>query len=65
MLPIRLRIGSDNRTHPRRGKAAGARGVKFGRKPKLTAAQIDHARELIDNGESRQLCCRPPDRGDV
>lgn len=29
-------------------EAAKARGVKFGPKPTLTAAQIDHARELID-----------------
>jgi hypothetical protein len=28
-----------------------ARGVKFGRKPKLTHQQIDHARKLIDGGE--------------
>jgi DNA invertase Pin-like site-specific DNA recombinase len=35
-------------------KAAQRRGVKFGRKPNLTAAQIDHARKLIDEGESRQ-----------
>jgi DNA invertase Pin-like site-specific DNA recombinase len=30
------------------------RGVKFGRKPKLTPQQIDHARRLIENGEDRQ-----------
>jgi DNA invertase Pin-like site-specific DNA recombinase len=35
-------------------KSAQRRGVKFGRKPKLSAAQIEHARMLIDNGESRQ-----------
>jgi len=29
-------------------EAAKARGVKFGPKPTLSAAQIDHARELID-----------------
>ena len=35
-------------------KAAKRRGVKFGRKPKLTPQQIEHARELIDdNGEAR------------
>jgi len=34
--------------------AAKRRGVKFGRKPKLTAVQIDHARKLIGDGESRQ-----------
>jgi hypothetical protein len=28
-----------------------ARGVKFGRKPKLTEQQIAHARKLIDVGE--------------
>src|SRR5271166_806448 len=32
-------------------KAAQRRGVKFGRKPKLTAPQIAHARKLIDEGE--------------
>lgn len=35
-------------------KAAQRRGVKFGRKPKLTADHIEHARKLIDTGESRQ-----------
>jgi DNA invertase Pin-like site-specific DNA recombinase len=35
-------------------KAAKRRGVKFGRKPKLKAEQIDHARKLIDKGEARQ-----------
>ena len=35
-------------------KAAQRRGVKFGRKPKLSAKQIDHARKLIEDGESRQ-----------
>ena len=35
-------------------KAAQLRGVKFGRKVRLTAEQIDHARKLIDQGESRQ-----------
>jgi DNA invertase Pin-like site-specific DNA recombinase len=34
--------------------AAKRRGVKFGRKPKLTAAQIDHVRTLIEKGENRQ-----------
>jgi DNA invertase Pin-like site-specific DNA recombinase len=36
-------------------KAAQRRGVKFGRKVKLTSDQIDHARKkLIDKGEDRQ-----------
>jgi DNA invertase Pin-like site-specific DNA recombinase len=35
-------------------KAAKGRGVKFGRKPKLTRQQIDHARKLIDAGERRE-----------
>jgi DNA invertase Pin-like site-specific DNA recombinase len=35
-------------------KAAQRRGAKFGRKPKLTAEHIDHARKLIEDGESRQ-----------
>jgi DNA invertase Pin-like site-specific DNA recombinase len=32
-------------------KAAKRRGVKFGRKRKLTPEQLDHARKLIDKGE--------------
>lgn len=35
-------------------KAAQARGVKFGRRPKLTPKQIAHARKLINSGEDRQ-----------
>ena len=35
-------------------KAAKTRGVKFGRKHKLTPQQIDHARKLIEKGEDRQ-----------
>jgi DNA invertase Pin-like site-specific DNA recombinase len=35
-------------------KAAKRRGVKFGRKPKLTTQQIEHARELIDSDHDRQ-----------
>jgi DNA invertase Pin-like site-specific DNA recombinase len=35
-------------------KAAQRRGVKFGRKVKLTREKIDHARKLIDKGEARQ-----------
>jgi DNA invertase Pin-like site-specific DNA recombinase len=35
-------------------KAAQRRGVKFGRKVKLTHEQIDHARKLIDKREARQ-----------
>jgi DNA invertase Pin-like site-specific DNA recombinase len=31
-------------------KAAQSRGVKFGRKPKLTVQQIGHARKLIAQG---------------
>jgi DNA invertase Pin-like site-specific DNA recombinase len=33
-------------------KAAKRRGVKVGRKPTLTQAQVTHARRLIDGGES-------------
>jgi DNA invertase Pin-like site-specific DNA recombinase len=33
-------------------KAAQGRGVKFGRKPKLTAQQIGHARKMIEQGEA-------------
>src|SRR5450631_222276 len=32
--------------------AAKKRGEKFGRKPKLTRQQIDHARKLIEQGEA-------------
>lgn len=35
-------------------KEAKKRGVKFGRKPKLTPAQIKHARQQIDKGERVQ-----------
>ena len=35
-------------------KAAKARGVKFGRRPKLTPQQINHARKLIQAGEHRE-----------
>ena len=31
-------------------KEAQKRGVKFGRRPKLSPAQIDHARQQIDQG---------------
>jgi DNA invertase Pin-like site-specific DNA recombinase len=35
-------------------KAAKGRGVKFGRKPKLTAQQQQHARQLLDQGQTVQ-----------
>lgn len=35
-------------------KAAQSRGVKFGRKPKLSPAQIDHARQQIQHGRRVQ-----------
>src|SRR6202161_2694612 len=35
-------------------KDAQRRGVKFGRKVKLTPEQLNHARKLIDKGEARQ-----------
>ena len=35
-------------------KAAQAKGVKFGRKPKLSAAQVKHARKQIEQGERVQ-----------
>lgn len=35
-------------------REAQKRGVKFGRKPKLTPAQIKHARQQIDKGERVQ-----------
>ena len=42
MISERTRAGVD---------AAKGRGVKFGRKPKLTRQQINHARKLIAQGE--------------
>jgi DNA invertase Pin-like site-specific DNA recombinase len=35
-------------------KAARRRGVKFGRKRRLTTEQVNHTRKLIDKGEARQ-----------
>ena len=35
-------------------KAARRRGVKFGPKPKLTPAQIEHAKEQLDRGKDRK-----------
>jgi DNA invertase Pin-like site-specific DNA recombinase len=35
-------------------KAAKRRGVKFGRRVKLTPDRVDHARKLIEEGEVRQ-----------
>ncbi len=35
-------------------KAAQRRGVKFGRKPKLTAQQIAYAQKLIEDGQRRE-----------
>jgi DNA invertase Pin-like site-specific DNA recombinase len=44
-------------------KAAQRRGVKFGRKVKLTPEQIDRDRKLIDKGEARQYVADPSERG--
>jgi DNA invertase Pin-like site-specific DNA recombinase len=44
-------------------KAAQRRGVKFGRRVKLTPEQIDHARKLIDKGEARQYVADPVNVG--
>jgi Enterobacteriaceae phage serine recombinase len=50
-------------------KAAKRRGVKFGRKPKLTPQQINHARKLIEDGQRREDVAallnvdRPPSTG--
>jgi DNA invertase Pin-like site-specific DNA recombinase len=35
-------------------KDAKSRGVKFGRKPKLTPQQVEHARKLLDEGKTCQ-----------
>lgn len=39
-------------------KAAKARGVDVGRKPALTPAQINHARQLVEQGESPSAVAR-------
>jgi DNA invertase Pin-like site-specific DNA recombinase len=39
-------------------QAAKRRGVKLGRKPKLTAAQVTHARQLMDGGENGRTVAR-------
>ena len=41
-------------------KAPQRRGVKFGRKVKLTTEQIHHARKLIDKGDARQYVADLP-----
>lgn len=38
--------------------AAKAKGTKLGRKPKLTAQQAKHARQLLDGGESASVVAR-------
>ena len=38
--------------------AAKARGVKMGRKPKLSPQQVAHARKLLDQGEDRRDIAR-------
>jgi DNA invertase Pin-like site-specific DNA recombinase len=35
-------------------KAAKRRGVKFGRRPKLSPEQIEHARDQIERGKTAQ-----------
>ena len=35
-------------------KAAQKRGVRFGRRPKLSPSQVAHARQLIDGGQRVQ-----------
>jgi DNA invertase Pin-like site-specific DNA recombinase len=56
-------LKKDPARHARRLKPRGVkfhplqprtRGVKFGRKPKLTRQQIHHARKLIDDGQRRE-----------
>jgi DNA invertase Pin-like site-specific DNA recombinase len=44
-------------------KAAQRRGMKSGRKAKLSPEQIDHARKLIDKGEARQYVADLPNVG--
>ena len=40
------------------GRAAVARGVKMGRKPKLSPQQVAHARKLLEQGESPHTVAR-------
>jgi DNA invertase Pin-like site-specific DNA recombinase len=37
-----------------RVKAVRRRGVKFGRKPKLSSQQLAHAQKLIEEGQRRE-----------
>ena len=39
-------------------KMAQKRGVRFGRKPKLTGSQLTHARRLIEHGEPPAMVAR-------
>jgi DNA invertase Pin-like site-specific DNA recombinase len=39
-------------------QAAKKRGVRLGRRPSLAAAQVDHARALIEHGESPRAIAR-------
>lgn len=39
-------------------QAAKGRRVKLNRKPKLTAAQMVHARQLMDQGENGRIVAR-------
>jgi DNA invertase Pin-like site-specific DNA recombinase len=39
-------------------QAAKKRGVRLGRRPSLAAAQVDHARALIEHGESARAVAR-------
>jgi DNA invertase Pin-like site-specific DNA recombinase len=56
MIGVRAELERSLISEPTRAgvKAAQRRGVKFGRKVKLTPEQIDHAQKLIDKGEARQ-----------
>jgi Helix-turn-helix domain of resolvase len=49
---IRCAITATEGHYPKAGRAAAvARGVKLGRKPKLSPQQIAHARKLLEQGE--------------
>ena len=39
-------------------QAAKKRGVRLGRRPSLAASQVDHARALVERGESPRAIAR-------
>jgi hypothetical protein len=52
--PLFEETGTRRRAHRAGVTAPQRRGVKFGRRVKLTPEQIEHAQKLIDKGKPRQ-----------